>query len=232
MDTTVLTKSDLTLSLDELARRLRVRSDSAQLPELAALVEEASRIARPKAIGGIAYIDERGDDFVVIDGVRFESNILATNLAKTHRVFPYVATSGVELDVWAESLDDLLHRFWSEAIREAALRVAIGAMTDWVDDTFEPGQTARMNPGSLADWPIQQQAPLFRLVSDVGRKIGVQLTESLLMVPIKSVSGIRFATTDAFESCMLCPREECPGRRSPYDPALLERRFSGARPRA
>jgi Vitamin B12 dependent methionine synthase, activation domain len=231
VDTTVLTRSEITLSLDELARRLHVRSDSAQRPELAELVEEASRIARPKAIGGIAYVDQRGDDFIVVDGIRFDSRILAINLAKTHRVFPYVATSGVELDAWAESLDDLLHRFWSEAIREAALRVAIGAMTDWVDVTFEPGQTARMNPGSLPDWPLQQQAPVFRLFGDVESQIGVQLTESMLMVPSKSVSGIRFGTSDAFENCMLCPREDCPGRRSPYDAGLLARRFAGARTR-
>ena len=228
MQTIVLSDVRGELSVSDLAKRLRVPEDSPQRAELTQLVTDASRVARPKAVGGIAYVDERGEDFVVVDGVRFDSRVLAVNLALAHRIFPFVATSGVELDAWAASLDDFLHRYWSEAIREAALRLAIGAVNDWVDGTYQPGRTSRMNPGSLADWPIEQQAPLFRLVGDVEGHIGVQLTESMLMVPSKSVSGIRFGTAESFESCMLCPRAMCPNRRSTYDPALYERRFSRA----
>lgn len=228
METITLNDVRVELSVDDLARRLHVRAETPQLAELAQLVEDAARAARPKAIGGIAYVEEHGDDYVVIDGIRFDSRVLAVNLADTGRVFPYVATSGLELDAWAEGLDDFLHRYWSEAIREAALRLAMGAMFDWVDDSYRPGQTARMNPGSLADWPIQQQLPLFRLLGDVEGSIGVHLTDGLLMVPSKSVSGILFGTGDTFESCMLCPRVECPNRRAPYDPDLYARRYGPA----
>ncbi len=225
MKTVTLADVRVELSLDDLATRLHVRAGSAQYPELAQLVEDAAKAARPKAIGGIAYVDERGDDFVVIDGVRFDSRVLAVNLAQTGRVFPFVATSGLELDIWADGMDDFLYRYWSEAIREAALRAAIAAINDWVDDSFRPGKTARMNPGSLADWPIQQQLPLFRLLGDVEGATGVRLTDGLLMVPSKSVSGIRYGTGDSFESCMLCPREACPNRRAPYDPELYAKRY-------
>jgi hypothetical protein len=228
LETIVLADIPVALSVDDIARRLHVRPDSPQHAELTQLVEEASQAARPKAIGGIAYVDERGEDHVVLDGVRFDSRVLAVNLTQTGRVFPYVATCGVEVDAWAAGLDDFLHRFWSEAIREAALRLAITAMFSWVDDTFAPGQTARMNPGSLADWPIEQQAPLFRLLGDVEGAVGVTLTDSMLMIPSKSVSGIRYGTGDSFESCMLCPREACPGRRAPYDPELYEQRYGVA----
>jgi hypothetical protein len=51
------------------------------------------------------------------------------------------------------------------------------------------------------------------------------LTESLLMVPVKSVSGIVFANEEEFASCQLCPREDCPGRKAPYDPGLYERKY-------
>lgn len=82
-----------------------------------------------------------------------------------------------------------------------------------------------MSPGSLEDWPVSQQSALFSLLGDTQHAIGVQLTESCLMVPTKSVSGIRFPMEDSFESCQLCPREDCPGRRAPYDEALYARRF-------
>jgi hypothetical protein len=55
--------------------------------------------------------------------------------------------------------------------------------------------------------------------------VGVRLTDSCLMMPTKSVSGIRFPTETSFESCQLCPRDDCPGRRAPYDSGLYDRRY-------
>ena len=85
-----------------------------------------------------------------------------------------------------------------------------------------------MNPGSLEDWPIQQQTQVFELLGDPLRDVGVRLTDSFLMVPIKSVSGIRYPTETSFESCQLCPREKCTGRRAPYDPELWRKRYEPA----
>ncbi len=75
------------------------------------------------------------------------------------------------------------------------------------------------------DWPIQQQVPLFKLLGETESTVGVKLTDSLLMVPTKSVSGIRFGAETSFESCMLCPRPVCQNRRAPYDAALLDSRY-------
>ena len=72
----------------------------------------------------------------------------------------------------------------------------------------------------MDDWPITQQKELFSLFGDVEELIGVTLTESCLMVPLKSSSGIYFPTEVTFETCQLCPREVCESRRAPYDRAL------------
>ena len=45
------------------------------------------------------------------------------------------------------------------------------------------------------------------------------------MVPTKSVSGILFPAEETFASCQLCPRDDCPNRRAPYDPELFERKY-------
>jgi hypothetical protein len=229
VEVTVLDQVPAQWSSEDLQRRLHIRPESPQARELAGLIDEAAEIAHPKALGGIAYVEERGDDYVVVDGVRFTSRVLAVNLAETHRVFPYVATCGVELEEWAAGFDDPLQRFWSEAIRDAAMRCALQAIFAHTDAIYQPGETSRMNPGSLADWPIEEQVPLFRLLGDPEAKIGVQLTPSMLMVPSKSVSGIRFGAAGTFESCMLCPRPICPNRRAPYDPTLYEQRYRQGR---
>ncbi len=82
-----------------------------------------------------------------------------------------------------------------------------------------------MNPGSLDDWPLAEQRQLFSVFGDVKKLIGVELTDSFLMVPIKSVSGVVFPTEHRFESCQLCQREGCPNRRAKYDPRLWKKRY-------
>ena len=78
------------------------------------------------------------------------------------------------------------------------------------------------NPaGFLCGWERQ----LFELLGNPKDTVGVRLTQSCLMVPNKSVSGIRFPIEESFETCQLCPREGCPGRKAPYDSGLYDRRY-------
>jgi hypothetical protein len=86
-----------------------------------------------------------------------------------------------------------------------------------------------MAPGSLEDWPIYEQRPLFDYLWDTEQAIGVRLLDSLLMDPGQTVSGIFFPTESTFESCQLCGRENCPNRKAPFDPDLYEQKFAGRR---
>ena len=208
-----------------LVKRLRLRDGSSYLADLQRLVDEAEVIARPKALYKVAFIDDRGDDYVVVDGVRLDSRVLAVNLEPVHRVFPYVATCGVELDAWAHAQNDMLHKYWADTIKEIAVREAIQALFEYMTEMYGLGKMAVMSPGSLDDWPIPQQRPLFTILGDVVGAIDVQLSDSFLMTPNKSVSGLRFAAAEDFASCQLCPRENCPGRRAPYDDTLYDRKY-------
>lgn len=212
-------------NLPALMKRVRVKEGSARAAELADLLAEAVPLARPRALYLVAYITGRGDDYVEIAGLRFDSRVLRVNLEPAYRVFPYLATCGTELQAWADRQEDMVLNYWAEAIKEQALAAAIRAVHDHMMNLYQPGETASMSPGSLADWPIQQQAVLFALFGAHSAEIGVRLTESMLMLPTKSVSGIRFPNEGSFESCMLCPREGCPGRRAVYDPELYDQKF-------
>ena len=81
-----------------------------------------------------------------------------------------------------------------------------------------------MSPGSgdVNVWPIEQQRVLFDLIGDVEQQIGVHLTDTFLMLPNKSISGVRFSTTVDFRTCQLCHRESCPSRSAPFDQALWD----------
>jgi len=224
MERHILDTIPYTVDLDALAERVRLRDR--QRSALEAVARQAEAIARPKAIYGLAYIDDRGPEHLVIDSVTFKSRVLRVNLDDTERVFPYCVTCGAELERWHAEMDDILEQYWVEAIMEQALAQAIAHTMKAIDRRYHPGRTSTMGPGSLLDWPLREQRPLFKLLGDTEAAIGLRLTSSMLMLPAKSVSGVRFPAEHSFASCMLCPRESCPNRRAPHDPELYQKRYA------
>jgi hypothetical protein len=224
VEATIIDPLAFNVDVPALCEKLRVRNH--QQEEIRSLVAEATVIARPKVMYKVVFIDAKGDDFVIADGVRFTSRVLRVNLDPLHRFFVFVGTSGRELAAWVDSKAELLERFYADAVNEAVLHAAMTAFRDHLTERFQLSRTSAMNPGSLTDWPLREQRPLFVLLGDVKTAIGVELTDSLLMVPAKSVSGIVFVAEETFASCQLCPREGCPNRRTPYDAALFERKFA------
>lgn len=211
--------------LQTLMRKLRISEGSRYADQLKPLVDEARAIARPRAAYEVAYVERREESSVVVDGVLFQSRVMRVNLEGVHRVFPFVVTAGNELHEWTQAQDDLLVRYYADIISETALRAASAALREHLTRGYGLGRTSTMSPGSLEDWPIREQRPLFDLLGNLEEAIGVRLTDSMLMIPSKSVSGIRFPVEKTFESCQLCQRERCPSRKAPYDEGLYERRY-------
>jgi len=205
-------------------KQMRLRQENKYL---AGIIDEllaiARPVARPKALYEVAYVEDRDGDSLTIGGVGFTSRLLRINLEKVERVFPYIATCGVELDSVTLPDGDFMRRYTFEVIKELALRSATDRLQSYLKDRFAHRGLSRMNPGSLPAWPITDQKQLFAIFGDVAGLIGVCLTESSLMIPVKSSSGIFFATEVSFESCRLCAREACPGRRAAYNAATAER---------
>lgn len=219
METIILDNINEVVSNEEIFQKLKIDAEHEYASEALEFAEKAKKVARPKALYGTAYIEHKDENHVIIEGIRFTSRLLSKNLNEVYKVFPYVATCGHEVYDWAKSLLDPIERYWAEALCEIYLNKAYVAMKRDFEHRVKPGKTAAMNPGSLENWPISEQKQLFTLLGEENTgAIGVQLTESFLMLPIKSISGIIFQTEFDYENCMLCPRERCPGRRAKYDP--------------
>lgn len=189
------------------------------------LAQQALPLARPKGAYKLSTVEAIDDSTVALDGIRFSSRILRVNLENRHRAFPFVATCGTELEEWSRTHSDPMHAFWADGLKELALRCAIEALAHHLIKRFRPGKRASMNPGSLEDWPISEQPHLFSLFGDAVEKIGVRLSESCLMIPVKSISGVWFETESGFVNCQFCPRDNCPTRRAPYDPHGFDRDY-------
>ena len=220
----ILDKIPFSINVEEVIKYLHLRKNTQSIENsIRDLLDEAHEIANPKALYKESYIESRDLDSVNIERIQFKSKVLAKNLENAERVFPYVVTAGRELDNIEIDKNDFMRVFCFDAIKEMILESALHYLEKYLFEKFSPGTMAHMNPGSLSDWPISQQPVLFSLFGDEKDLIGVRLTESYLMDPIKSVSGIYFPTEVDFKSCMLCERHPCIKRRAPYNPEMAKK---------
>jgi hypothetical protein len=209
------------IDADLLAESLRI-NNIADKKKLSDIAREAKSLCRPKALYAQSYIESRGDDFILIGGVRLEGRLLSANLRSIGCVFPYIATCGKELEDWLNGLEGVQLQFWADSIKMLALDCATDALIMHIRKLHETGPISSMNPGSLPEWPIDEQKKLFQLIGSRYADIGVELKESGMMTPLHTVSGIFFSSESGYVNCSICKREECRIRKAPYDRALHE----------
>ena len=221
----ILQDFPLNLDLQALFSQAKIGPDSQDGIYLAKVIGTIQQRIRPKAIYQTSYIEEKDENGVQIAGQYFTSKVLRVNLSSVDRVFPFVATCGTEVEELTRQYTDLLHQYVLDLLKEQVLRKAVMHLHNTIRTRHASGKISTMNPGSLKDWPLREQRLLFALFGDVKSAIGVELTNSFLMSPVKSVSGVIFPAELSFENCQLCPREECPNRRAPYNKMLAEEKY-------
>lgn len=214
----VLRPISFDINIDELLKHMCINPNGSMAERLIHLARTAQSIARPKAAYRLCRIEKKEENTIVVEGITLSSRILRLNLEKAYRVFVGVATCGCEIAKWSDQFGDTLEKYWVDTLMEYALNGANTALDNAIQSTYRPGQLSSMCPGSLDDWPVSEQRYVFDLIGEEARDIGVELLESMLMVPIKSISRIIFPSEVAFHSCQLCPIKKCPSRRVPYDP--------------
>ena len=93
----------------------------------------------------------------------------------------------------------------------------------YMSEQFGFDGSSMLNPGSLPDWPIENNFPLFDIIGNVD-EIGVTLNEAGYITPWNSGSHIHFPG-EGYQNCSLCRRYDCVGRRAPFDHAEYVRVF-------
>ena len=131
----------------------------------------------------------------------------------------FIATSGVEFETYQQKLkqsDDLLHVFIADALGSVIAEKCADMMERCLQESITKlgwHHTNRFSPG-YCGWHVSQQQQLFPLFE--GHTCGVRITDSSLMVPIKSVSGILGIGKEVRRldyACGLCHYEKCYKRR-------------------
>jgi len=213
-------------TIEQVLEKLRIE-EPADIELVTSLFNKAKEIARPKVLYKESFVEDISGNNVRIDDVVFQSNVVASNLKDVHRVFAYVCTCGTEVDDWTQGEKDYVVSLWLDIIKEMFLHEASIYFKDYIKKSYRLENISAINPGSgnVNNWEISQQQQLFELIGDVTEEIGVELTETFLMHPIKSTSGLIYPSESEFINCALCTRENCIGRKVEFDSELYAQTF-------
>jgi hypothetical protein len=187
--------------------------------ELAELIELVRPIVRPKVVYTVAQVTLADGRRLEVNGIDFTHHVPSLSFSQGERVFPYVATCGLEIEA-VRFPGDLMKDYCLNMLKNVILMRAGKYFEDYLKRTYMLQDVSRIGPGE-AMGSTTQQRKLFSLLGEVEAAIGVRLSAHNMMVPEKSSSGIYFETAVRMESCQLCPNQ-CRARRAPYDPGLFE----------
>lgn len=186
--------------------------------EVAEMLDSAEKAARPFALFSVMPVDQKYEGSVVINGITIKSELMRSNFDSVYRVFPYIATCGSSIEEWSQQYaDDPLSEYYADEIKKIYLSKMISKLFSHIKETYDiKSHYSTMNPGSIKQWPLSGQRELFAILGRdyIYEKIGVRLTDSMLMLPSKTVSGIGFEGDRDYHNCTYCPIENCPGRRA------------------
>ena len=127
------------------------------------------------------------------------------------RVFAYAATGGQKQGQSGNVLEEYI---WGQ-LALLAHGQAIAAMIKAAGACFGVARCRRFCPGTVAGWPTEKLADVFRLLGELPAAIGVELTGAGMMTPLRSSAGI-FTDSGAEQRCCLCDMKNCGERKAPF----------------
>ncbi|MBN2795411.1 MAG: hypothetical protein JXR88_08410 [Clostridia bacterium] len=129
------------------------------------------------------------DPLGIKDFEPFESESLKPILKYADRIILFAATLGVEFDRKVKQLQyhNQLEMMLLDAVGSAKVEALVDEMCEKIKTTLGGYQTPRFSPG-YGDFDLAFQEKLLRLID--GHKIGLTVTNSFLLSPSKSITGV------------------------------------------
>lgn len=207
------------------ARRRTTRLSAGLRHRLAYWQEKLPKLLDPKVVHRIVGLNSRDAGCLRLpDGTRFGSPKLAKTLENATSLCCFIATIGRGIEN-AVNTCTAKNRFSDAFILDTLGSMAAEALIDGFHRDYErqcleqgKGVTLRFSPG-YCDWDITDQIHLFSFFKE-DHPAGVQLTETCLMSPCKSVSGVfgilpvdSGNRLDKYNPCRSCGQPRCRARR-------------------
>lgn len=212
--------NELNLDIDRILSGIGYENSESSghvMPVMAEIISEIEKHVDVSA--GFIIIEEckisDDDECIIFGGNKFNSGKVINNQLEGITSFTlFTATIGENFDKWSSelfSLDPV-----KGYLADLAGAELTEAVADWIENKInilieEKGLkcTNRYSPG-YCGWSVAEQKKLFALLPE--KFCGITLTESSLMVPRKSVSGIIGAGVSIEKKeyqCSICDMENC-----------------------
>ncbi|MEA3416738.1 MAG: vitamin B12 dependent-methionine synthase activation domain-containing protein [Thermodesulfobacteriota bacterium] len=154
-------------------------------------------------------------------GLSFNSSILAKVMKNCDNIVCFIATIGSDVDekiTLLSAKNHLSYAYILDTMGSTAIESMVDKFHKSTGELYRAkggGVTMRFSPG-YCDWPITEQKKLFRVLDS--NQMDIELTDSCLMQPRKSISGIFgvFNTNppaSTYNPCSDCRKKNCPTRR-------------------
>lgn len=151
----------------------------------------------------------------IADKVLETGPVITPHLRKSQLLAIFALTAGDRLEQWSRTetiKGEKLKGNIIDALGSAAVETAAELLENSIAAQAKAsgyGITNRYSPG-YCNWPVEEQHKLFSLLPD--NFCGISLTQSTMMIPVKSVSGIigigPEASRDPYE-CSFCELPGC-----------------------
>lgn len=150
----------------------------------------------------------------------FETKQIVTHqLRRSEMLAWFLCSAGEKISERTQGLmkkGDLILGYALDILANAVVETAMDRIQESLRTSMEEKGlkiTNRYSPG-YCDWNISEQKKLFKIFPE--NYLGISLTESSLMIPIKSVSGVigigKEVTYNEY-TCNLCDQQDCVYRR-------------------
>lgn len=174
-------------------------------------IEDMRQHARPRSLWQLFPLETDGQDRFRIADMTLASRSLGRNLKGCDFVVLFAATIGVEADLFIRrssirsSLLGAVYQAVGASLIEGYCNAVNGKIARKAKATGYYCRP-RFSPG-YGDVPLGMQKDWFRLLP-ITKKLGIELTDSCLMIPSKSVTALIGLSRKA-EPCMLSGCESC-----------------------
>ncbi|UCF02307.1 MAG: hypothetical protein JSV14_01180 [Deltaproteobacteria bacterium] len=214
-----------TIENDELAKLLGGQKKKSLPKSIRKKVRTArqklNKLVKPSLHYRIVKPSAMDNDVVQLDeAIEFTSAKLAKTLKNAEEIVCFVGTIGTGVENEVNRLlgkQKLADAYILDAMASVAVENMIDRFQNLMEIRFSAEDrtvTLRFSPG-YCDWPVSQQKKLFNIFNP--KQLNVELLDSCLMKPRKSVSGVFGITPQGSESynpCRDCPTRRCESRRN------------------
>ncbi|KNZ41032.1 hypothetical protein [Acetobacterium bakii] len=221
MEKIVLNPIKIAYEINEMEVFKDFHTDSKTYKTIIEIIENTGEMIKSRAILKWCNVEKVEQGCVTLMGQTFVSKLLFDKLRQTEKVFINIVTAGDELDAvkgkYPASVVDIL--------KYAILMETRNEVKKYVSEIFGYKDIAELCPGSLPDWPVENNRILFEIINNVG-EIGVTLKKDCFMTPLNTVSGILYHGDKDYINCNLCEKISCIGRKKPFNKIEYLRIFS------